>query len=132
MSNTLSFLSSPLFYLALAVLAGALVIFLMRRRGWSVSEFEWGIPPKLKIRPPTKTATPVEPPPTGDPAPLSKAQAASTRPADADIHGVVQVGNPIIRAWRGVSTRISHVLQIGGGRIEVGGDPDSPQEPHRP
>jgi hypothetical protein len=36
-----------------------------------------------------------------------------------------------MRVWRGVSARISRVLQIGGGRIEIGGSADS-QEPRQP
>ncbi|MCX6033292.1 MAG: hypothetical protein NT169_28925 [Chloroflexi bacterium] len=46
-----------------------------------------------------------------------------------EIHDVAQIGNPLIRAWRGVSARVFHILQIGGGRIEVGDDV-RPQEEH--
>jgi hypothetical protein len=63
--------------------------------------------------------------------PAFAAQPAKTPPPQTDIDGVIQIGNPIIRAWRNASTRISRVLQIGGGRIEVGGDPGSPEEPPR-
>ena len=51
---------------------------------------------------------------------------------DVEIHAVAQIGNPVIRALRGISARISRVLQIGGGRIEVGGDAESSKETPRP
>jgi len=50
---------------------------------------------------------------------------------DVEIHTVAQIGNPVIRALRGVSARISRVLQIGGGRIEIGAT-ESDKETPRP
>ena len=58
----------------------------------------------------------------------SAARPEKTPPPQTDIHGVVQIGNPIIRAWRGVSTRISSVLQVGSGRIEVTDQPPTEEK----
>ena len=44
-------------------------------------------------------------------------QGQEERPRPADVREVVQVGNPIIRLLRGV--RLSRVVQVGRGRIEV-------------
>jgi hypothetical protein len=58
-------------------------------------------------------------------------EAPGTSMPAAEIRDVAQVGDPLMRVWRGVSARISRVLQIGGGRIEIGGSADS-QEPRHP
>jgi len=61
----------------------------------------------------------------------SNAVTPDTPKVDVDIRDIVQVGNPLIRAWRGITTRIRHVLQIGGGRIEVTDHPPTPKKQTR-
>jgi hypothetical protein len=53
-------------------------------------------------------------------------------PPSIEVHDAIQIGNPIIRFLRGVPSRLSRVLQIGSGRIEVTDDIHSDQEDPSP
>jgi hypothetical protein len=57
------FLSSPLFYLTLAVVAVVVVLVFVRLRKMRLSEIEVGIPPKIKFQPTDKPAQEAGPPP---------------------------------------------------------------------
>ena len=57
------FLSSPLFYLALAVVAIVIVLVFVRLRKMRLSEIEVGIPPKIKFQPTDKPAQEAGAPP---------------------------------------------------------------------